>query len=92
MERNPLDRQVAPCNTNWGSPGGLGQLKPNLSNDDQDIWGLLWFVKVAAINQRDKDVLKNWEDIDQIVYGYAPIYGGWRSRLLKNVSCQFEAL
>ncbi|KAH1007345.1 hypothetical protein HUJ04_004591 [Dendroctonus ponderosae] len=72
MERSPIDRQVAPCHSSWGTPGGLGQLKPNLDNDDQDIWGLLWFVKVADIGERDKDVLKNLEDMDHIVFGLRP--------------------
>lgn len=43
-------------------------LQPNISNDDQDIWPLLGFVKVTKLNQFQREVTKNLEDIEDTVY------------------------
>lgn len=69
MERDPIDRlHVSPQNTVWGRHGGLGLLKPNLENEEQDIWALLWFVKVARLSQYQKQITKNLEDIENMIY------------------------
>lgn len=69
MEREPITRQNTHTLYNrWGVNGGLGMLQPNISNDDQDIWPLLGFVKVTKLNQFQREVTKNLEDIEDTVY------------------------
>ncbi|XP_030761090.1 probable ATP-dependent RNA helicase spindle-E [Sitophilus oryzae] len=69
MERTPIDRITAsPTTTSWGIHGGLGMLRPNLTNEDQDVWELLLFLKLADMNGQQREVTKNLETIQNMLY------------------------
>lgn len=69
MEREPIIRQnIHTSHFKWGVNGGLGILRPNISNEENDIWPLLGFVRMAKLNQFQRDITKNLEDIENMVY------------------------
>ncbi|XP_060520924.1 probable ATP-dependent RNA helicase spindle-E [Cylas formicarius] len=87
MERVPIDRRnVAPRSTAWGKHGGLGLLKPSMDNDEQDIWGLLWFVKLAGQTEALKCAATNLEMMKDMSLGIIPF------EEIKCVLCETELL
>ncbi|KAF7278535.1 hypothetical protein GWI33_008239 [Rhynchophorus ferrugineus] len=70
LERNLIKRSdVIIADETWGNINQVDLLRPSLKNDEQDIWRLLWFVKLVHIDGQQRAIIKNLQDIDNILYG-----------------------
>ncbi|KAL1512681.1 hypothetical protein ABEB36_002237 [Hypothenemus hampei] len=73
MPRNPICREnVVPQNTTWGRHEGAVLLTPNMETEEQDIWPLLGFVKLVKLDAFQREVCRNLEDIENLVYNVKP--------------------
>ncbi|XP_066262393.1 probable ATP-dependent RNA helicase spindle-E [Euwallacea similis] len=73
LERLPINRQnVFPRTTTWGRDQDVSLLTPNMANEDQDIWALLGFIKIIQLSNYEREIVKNLEDIENMLYDVKP--------------------
>lgn len=71
MKRQITDRvNVKFANVWWKNNVDAVVLKPNMCDDAEDIWPLLWFVKLKQIENYSPNVRKNIDDLDMIARKY----------------------
>lgn len=98
MDRQLTERvNVKLANIWWKHNVNTVVLKPNMCDNTEDIWPLLWFVKLNQIGNYSPNVTKNIDDLDMIARKYVhhllfkTSYNMFHSRMIpvpQNLKCE----
>lgn len=72
-DRKPMERTIVKHANVWSRNNfKTTALKPNISDENDDIWPLLWFVKLNKSTGYDADISKNLENLDSMARRMIP--------------------
>ncbi|XP_057664799.1 probable ATP-dependent RNA helicase spindle-E [Diorhabda carinulata] len=73
-DRKPIERTMVKYGNVWGKNDFKSTvLKPNITNENDDVWPLLWFVKLNNTGEYDADVSKNLDNLESMARRMTPV-------------------